>query len=217
MCVDFIDLNRACLKDSSPLPRVDALVDSTAQHQLLSFMDTFSGYNYIWMDEADQKKTSFVTSQGLFCYKVMLFGLKNIGATYQRLMNKMFVNHIGKDLMSKHYNSRVRHKDFQVGDLVLRKAMGTAKPKGARSQLGGALQDYIMAEERHLPPRDTRRMEVAPSVEHWAPTEVLPVELTARKATLFIFQFTLVDFSNTPQFFSLTLLIFATKLFKPKG
>ena len=50
------------------------------------------------MDEADQKKTSFVTSQGLFCYKLMLFGLKNIGATYQRLMNKMFVNHIGRNV-----------------------------------------------------------------------------------------------------------------------
>ena len=53
-------------------------------------MDAFSGYNQIKMEEADQEKTSFVTSQGLFCYKVMPFGLKNVGATYQRLMNKMF-------------------------------------------------------------------------------------------------------------------------------
>ena len=45
MCVDFTDLNKACPKDSYPLPRVDVLVDSTAQHQLLSFMDAFSGYN----------------------------------------------------------------------------------------------------------------------------------------------------------------------------
>ena len=58
-------------------------------------MDAFSSYNQIRMDEADQEKTSFVTSQGLFCYKVMLFGLKNVGATYQRLMNKMFTNQIG--------------------------------------------------------------------------------------------------------------------------
>ena len=50
------------------------------------------------MDEADQKKTSFVTSQGLFCYKLMLFGLKNIGATYQRLMNKMFTHQIGRNV-----------------------------------------------------------------------------------------------------------------------
>ena len=90
MCVDFTDLNKACPKDSYPLPKVDVLVDSTARHQLLSFMDSFSGCNQIRMHEADQEKTSFVTSQGLFCYKVMPFDLKNAGATYQRLMNKMF-------------------------------------------------------------------------------------------------------------------------------
>ena len=62
MCVDFMDLNKACPKDSYPLPRIDTLVDSTARHQLLSFMDAFSGYNQIKMEEADQEKTSFVTS-----------------------------------------------------------------------------------------------------------------------------------------------------------
>ena len=82
MCVDFTDLNRVCPKDSYPLPRIDNLVDSTARHELLSFMDTFSGYNQIKMKEEDQEKTSFVTNQGLFCYKVMPFGLKNAGATY---------------------------------------------------------------------------------------------------------------------------------------
>ena len=92
MCVDFMDLNKACPKNSYPLPRINTLVDSTARNQLLSFMDTFSGYNQIKMEEADQEKTSFVTSQGLFCYKVMPFGLKNAGATYQRLMNKMFAH-----------------------------------------------------------------------------------------------------------------------------
>ena len=90
MYVDFTDLNKACPKDSYPLPRTDTLVDSMARNQLLSFMDAFSGYNQIKMEEADQEKTSFVMSQGLFCYKVMSFGLKNAGATYQRLMNKMF-------------------------------------------------------------------------------------------------------------------------------
>ena len=92
MCIDFTDLNKACPKNSYPLPRVNVLVDFMAQHQLLSFMDAFFGYNQIRMDELDQEKTSFVTSQGLFCYKVMSFGLKNAGATYQRLMNKMFAN-----------------------------------------------------------------------------------------------------------------------------
>ena len=92
MCVDFTDLNKVCPKDGYPLPRVDVLVDFTAQHQLLSFMDAFYRYKPIRMDKSDQEKTSFVTSQSLFCYKVMSFGLKNTGATYQRLMNKMFAN-----------------------------------------------------------------------------------------------------------------------------
>ena len=61
-------------------------------------MDAFYGYNQIRMDEADQEKTSFVTSQGLFCYKVMPFRLKNAGATYQRLMNKMFAQQIGRNV-----------------------------------------------------------------------------------------------------------------------
>ena len=90
MYVDFTDLNRACPKDNYPLPRIDQLVDSTAGHKLLSFMDALFRYNQIRMDEVDQEKTSFVTSQGLFCYKVMPFGLKNTGATYQRLVNHMF-------------------------------------------------------------------------------------------------------------------------------
>jgi len=90
MCMDFTDLNKPCPKDSYPLPRIDQLVDSTAGHQLQSFMDIFSGYNQIKMDEVNQEKTSFITSQGLFCYKVIPFGLKNAGATYQRLVNHMF-------------------------------------------------------------------------------------------------------------------------------
>ena len=61
-------------------------------------MDAFFGYNRIKMDEEDQEKTLFVTNQGLFCYKVMSFGLKNTGATYQRLMNKMFAHQIGRNV-----------------------------------------------------------------------------------------------------------------------
>ena len=57
-------------------------------------MDAFFGYKQIKLNEVDQKKTSFVISQGLFCYKVMPFGLKNASATYQRLMNRMFSHQI---------------------------------------------------------------------------------------------------------------------------
>ena len=82
MYIDFMDLNKVCPKNSYPLSRINTLVDSTARHQLLSFMDMFSRYNQIRMEETDQEKTSFITSQGLFYYKVMPFGLENVGATY---------------------------------------------------------------------------------------------------------------------------------------
>ena len=98
MCVDFTDLNKACPKDSYPLPRIDQLVDSTVGHRLLNFMDAFTGYNQIRMDETDQEKTSFVTSQGLFWYKMMYFGLKNVGATYQRLVNHMLHPQIERNI-----------------------------------------------------------------------------------------------------------------------
>ena len=98
ICVDFTDLNKACLKDSYPLPCIDQLVDSTVGLKLLIFMDAFSGYIQIRMDEANQEKTSFVTSQGLFRYEVMPFGSKNAGATYQQLVNHMFHPQIGRNV-----------------------------------------------------------------------------------------------------------------------
>ena len=98
MCVDFINLNKACPKDSFPLLMINQLVDSTVGHKLLSFMDAFSGYNQIFMDEEDQEKTSFVTSQRLYCYKIMPFGLNNEGATCQRLVNCMFSHQIRRNV-----------------------------------------------------------------------------------------------------------------------
>ena len=98
MCVDFIDLNQTYPKDSFPLPRIDQLVDSIARHKLLTFMDAFSGYNQIQMAKEDQEKTAFITSQGLYCYKVMPFGLKNTGATYQKLVNQMFKKQIWRNV-----------------------------------------------------------------------------------------------------------------------
>ena len=95
LCINFTDINKACPKDSFPLPRIDLIVDATAGHELLIFMDAFSGYSQISMDPNDQEKTSFVIAQGTYCYWVMPFGLKNVGATYQRLVNRMFQKRIG--------------------------------------------------------------------------------------------------------------------------
>ena len=98
LCIDFTDINRACPKDRFPLPLIDLVMDTTAGHELLSFMDAFSGYNQIKMDPSDQEKTSFVTRQGTYCYQVMPFRLKNAGATYKRLVNKMFQKQIGASM-----------------------------------------------------------------------------------------------------------------------
>ncbi|GMH29943.1 hypothetical protein Nepgr_031786 [Nepenthes gracilis] len=82
MCIDFTDLNNACPKDSFPLPRIDKFVDSTFGHKLLSFIDAYSGYNQIKMSPEDEEHTLFMTDQETYCYKVMPFGLRNVGATY---------------------------------------------------------------------------------------------------------------------------------------
>ena len=98
MCVDFTDLNNTCPKDSFPLPRIDQLLNSTTGHKLLTFMDAFSRYNRIQMAEEDQEKMPFITNQGFCCYRVIPFGLKNVGATYQRLVNQMFNKQIERNV-----------------------------------------------------------------------------------------------------------------------
>ncbi|XP_077215620.1 uncharacterized protein LOC143850238 [Tasmannia lanceolata] len=98
MCVDFRDLNRASLKDDFPLPHIDILVDNTAGHALLSFMDGFSGYNQIKMAPKDMTKTAFTTQWVTYCYRVMPFGLKNAGATYQRAATTLLHDMIHKEL-----------------------------------------------------------------------------------------------------------------------
>jgi len=90
MCVDYKNLNSACPKDTYPLPNIDRLVDGAADHKILSFLDAYSDYNQISMHPRDKKKTTFMTVDANFYYEVMSFGLKNAGATYQRLMDKIF-------------------------------------------------------------------------------------------------------------------------------
>ena len=98
MCVDNRDLNRASPKDNFPLPHIDVLVDNIGNFALFSFMEGFSGYNQIKMAPEDMEKTTFVTLWGTFCYKVMSFGLKNAGATYQRAMVALFHNMMHREI-----------------------------------------------------------------------------------------------------------------------
>ena len=90
VCVDFTDLNKACPKYPFPLPRIDQLVDAIVGHPWMSFLDAFQGYHQIPLALDNQKKMSFVTIVRNYHYKVMPFGLKNVGSTYQRMMTKMF-------------------------------------------------------------------------------------------------------------------------------
>jgi len=98
MCVDYQDLNRASPKDNFPLLHIGVLMDNMASFALFSFMDGFSGYNQIKMAPNDIEKTTFITLWGTFCYKEMLFGLKNAGATYQRAMVALFHDMMHKEI-----------------------------------------------------------------------------------------------------------------------
>nr|GEW10594.1 reverse transcriptase domain-containing protein [Tanacetum cinerariifolium] len=98
MCVDFKDLNKACPKDGYPLPKIDWKVESLSGYPYKCFLDAYKGHHQIKMAKEDEEKTAFITSQGIFCYSKMSFGLKNAGATYQRLVDKAFQKHIGRNL-----------------------------------------------------------------------------------------------------------------------
>ena len=117
--VDFTDLNKACSKDPFPLPRIDQLVDATVGHPRMSFLDAFQGYHQIPLALDDQEKTSFITPIGNYYYKVMPFGLKNSGSTYQRMITKMFKSQMGK-------NIEVYIDDMVVKSKIVSKHIGDA-------------------------------------------------------------------------------------------
>jgi hypothetical protein len=80
--MDFRDLNKACPDDDLPLPITKIIIDHTSSYEVFSFMDGYARYNQIKMMSEDEKHTAFHTPISIYCYKVMLFGLKNAGATY---------------------------------------------------------------------------------------------------------------------------------------
>ena len=98
MYTNYTNLSRVCPKDAYPLPSIDRLVDGASGFQVLSFLDACSGYNHIKMHALDEEKMIFITEDANFYYRVMPFGLKNIGATYQRLMDRIFKQQIGRNI-----------------------------------------------------------------------------------------------------------------------
>ena len=96
--MDYTNLNESCLKYSFPLPRIYQIVDPSVEHEMLSYLDAFSGYYQIPMDPPGANKTDFITPHELYYYNMMPFVLKNARATYQRLVTKIFRPLIGKTM-----------------------------------------------------------------------------------------------------------------------
>jgi hypothetical protein len=100
MCIDFIDLNKACPKDEFPLPRIDSFVDVPASSELMSLLDCYSGYDQIWIKKEDEPKTSFITPSCTYCYLRMPEGLKNAGGSFSRMTAKVFHSQIGRNVLT---------------------------------------------------------------------------------------------------------------------
>jgi ribonuclease HI len=132
MCVDYTGLNKACPKVPYPLPRIDQIVDSTAGCETLSFLDAYSGYHQIKRKESDHLATSFITPFGMYCYTTMPFGLRNAGTTYQRCMNHMFGEHIGRTIEA--YVDDIIVKTRKASDLLsdLEVTFGCLRAKGVK-------------------------------------------------------------------------------------
>ncbi|XP_011074079.1 uncharacterized protein LOC105158875 [Sesamum indicum] len=157
MCVDFTDLNKACPKDPYPLPRIDVMVDSTAGYEMFSMMDAYQGYHQIHMAEEDKDKTSFITEKGIFCYNMMPFGLKNAGATYQRLVNKMFGDLLGKtmevyvdDMLVKSKRSQDHLTDLAQAFAIMRSYGMKLNPDKCTFEVGGGKFLGYMVSERGI-------------------------------------------------------------------
>ncbi|GJU94925.1 reverse transcriptase domain-containing protein [Tanacetum coccineum] len=136
MCVDFTDLNKACPQDCYPLPEIDWKVESLCGYPFKCFLDAYKGYHQIQMAESYEEKTTFHTSQGVYCYTKIPFGLKNAGATYQRLVDKAFDNQVGQnievyvdDLVIKSYTEAEMLRDIEETFCTLRKINMKLNPK----------------------------------------------------------------------------------------
>jgi hypothetical protein len=115
MCVDFRDLNKERIKDNFPLPNMEFLLQQVIGSTCMSMLDGFSGYNQVLVAEEDREKTTFITPWETYAYARMPFGLKNVGATFQRAMDHAFSGLIGKfmedypDYLLMHSKTRGDH------------------------------------------------------------------------------------------------------------
>jgi hypothetical protein len=112
VCMDFRNLNKACPKDNFPTPFIDQIIDECGRSEIFSFMDEFLGYNQIQIKPEDQHKTTFICPWGTFAYRKIPFGLKNVGATFQRTMT--FAFHNLKHIVKAYLDDPVAHSRKRV-------------------------------------------------------------------------------------------------------
>ncbi len=111
LCIDSIDLNKACPKDPFPLPHIDQIVDSTSGCDLLSFLDAYSGYHQIFMSKEDEEKTSFITPCGTYCFVRVPFILKSVGSTFARAVQMGFEPQLHRNIEAYMDDIVVKTKD----------------------------------------------------------------------------------------------------------
>nr|GEW35081.1 reverse transcriptase domain-containing protein [Tanacetum cinerariifolium] len=172
ICVDFTNLNKACLQDCYPLPEIDWKVESLCGYPFKCFLDAYKGYHQIQLAEADEEKTAFHTGQGVYCYTKMPFGLKNAGATYQRLMDKAFKGQVGRnievyvdDLVVKSHTEAEMVRDIEETFRTLRKVNMKLNPKKCSFGLAeGVFLGYVVTPEGIKPcPDKTAAVRQLPS------------------------------------------------------
>ncbi|GJX53128.1 reverse transcriptase domain-containing protein [Tanacetum coccineum] len=178
MCVDFTDLNKACPQDCYPLPEIDWKIESLCGYPYKCFLDTYKGYHQIQMAEPDEEKMAFHTSHGVYCYTKMLFGLKNTGATYQRLVDKAFDNQVGRnievyvnDLVIKSHTKTEMLRDIDETFSVLRlPSLRTIKEVQSLNEKLASLNRFLSkSAENSLPLFKTLKKYIEKSDFHWTP------------------------------------------------
>jgi hypothetical protein len=134
VCIDFRNLNRATPKDEYPMPIADTLINNASGNRIISFLDGNAGYNQIFMAEEDASKTAFICPGfiGLFEWVVMTFGLKNAGATYQRVMNLIFHELLGNTVEVYIDDIVVKLAEFSSHVADLRKAFDKMRRYGLK-------------------------------------------------------------------------------------